>query len=227
MSARAPLFGLLAAILVGVLFVFFAYGPKVEEQRLLEEETAQLLSQQQQLQTQIAELESIRANQPEIEAQLAQLEDLIPSSLSQASAIRQFQVAADQANVNIQSVSFADPAVQEPQVDAGDGLALADIATTMVLQGGYFQQVDFFRRVEVDKATNPRALLIDSVSMTETSLEEGFPALDATWTGRLFAVITPPADPNAVPPAPTPSPGASETPADGATPPPPASEEPA
>jgi hypothetical protein len=72
---------------------------------------------------------------------------------------------------------------------------LASINTTMVVEGGYFQAVDFFRRVEVDV---PRAVLMQNLSMGEA---EAFPVLSTNWTGQLFTVIPDPSP--APPPAPT------------------------
>jgi len=213
MSSRlAPVLALAVFLLLTLAYVFLLYGPRVEEQRMLEEEAQQLISQQQTLRGQIAELERIRDNQPEITAALERHEALIPSRVALASAIRQIQVAADAAGVTLQSVTFADPVAIAGSEPLPDGTVLGSISTTVTMSGGYFQAVDFFRRLEVDA---PRAVLFSDVSMAEAS--EEFPVVATTWTGDLFALIpgdavVDPAAP-APGPSPSPSPGATATPA--------------
>ena len=98
-------------------------------------------------------------------------------------------------------------------MDTGtEDTTLASIPITMVVDGGYFRIVDFFRRLEVEV---PRAVLVESVSVEEQQ-DAGFPTLRATWTGQMFAVLPAedvgtaggaPAAPQATPtPTPTPAP---------------------
>lgn len=199
------LIGVLVALVLGVAFYFLLYQPKADEQELLEQETAQLEQQQQQLRNQIEQLERIQANEVEIRAALARLEEFIPSGPAQPTVIRQFQLTADAAGVEIESVSFEPPAPVAGAPATGEpDTALAQIPLAMVLRGGYFQMVDFFRRLEVDV---PRAALVTSIAVAEDA-EDEFPTLATTWGGNLFAVV--PVAATAV----TPVPGATE----GATP---------
>ncbi len=190
MTTRAPLIGLLVAVLLTVAFWFLLYKPASDEQAQLEQETATLENQQQSLQAEIDQLRDIEANQVEIRAALAQIERFIPIGPAQPTAIRQFQRSADAANVEIISVTFGEPTIPAPEGDAepldtGEpGTALANIATSMVVEGGYFQVVDFFRRLEVDV---PRAILMQTVAVAEA--DEEFPTLSTTWTGQLFAIV--------------------------------------
>lgn len=219
MRLSAPIIGVVVAILLTALFWFLLYQPRAQEQAELEAETAALEQQQASLRAQIADLRSIEENQVEIRASLTRLEEYIPPAVGQPRAIRQFQSTADHAGVDITALTFAEPTspgTAEGAVgpDTGDpGRVLATIATTMTVEGGYFQIVDFFRRLEVDV---PRAVLIQNVDLLEATPEQ-FPTLSATWTGQLFAVL--PVDdlvdieaPAGGAPAPTPAP------TDGATP---------
>ena len=220
---RGPvLYGILAALVLSVAFYFLLYKPLSEDQEAIEAETATLEQQAAQLEQQIAQLREIKSREVEINAAMARLEDYIPNGPSQPSAIRHFQRTADQSGTAIARVTFGDPTVPDAAsgaapADTGDpGTTLANIPVTMELEGGYFQTVDFFRRLEVDV---PRAVLVQTVSMVESQGE--FPTLTTSWTGQLFTVIptsdlvdtqggtgTPGAPNSGASPAPTPSPTA-------------------
>ncbi len=185
MRSRAPLFGVLVAILLAVAFYFLLYSPKNDELAAVRAETAQLETQRSSLQNELAQLREVEANQVQIRAQLARLEEYIPSGTAQSTAVRQFQLAADASGVEIQTVSFGAPAlVPEAPPTGQEGMALATINVSMVVDGGYFQVVDFLRRLEVEV---PRAILLASTAIAEG--EDGFPELTTTWSGDLFAVV--------------------------------------
>ena len=211
MRFSAPIIGLLVAVVLTVAFWFLLYKPASDQQAGVEAETATLEDQQRQLQTQIAQLRDVESRQVEIRAALARLEEFIPSGPAQPTAIRQFQRAADAAGVEITTITFAEPAVPDPAsgavpADTGvPGTTLANIPVSMSVEGGYFQIVDFFRRIEVDV---PRAALIQTVELAEA--DETFPTLEATWTGQIFAIV--PARDLVDVQAGVPAPGAAPTP---------------
>lgn len=223
MMSRPPLIGLLVALVLAVAFYFFLFKPASEEQAAVEAETLTLTDQQRTLEAQIARLRDIERNQVEINAAKARLEEYIPNGLAQPSAIRQLQAAADAAGTDIASLTFGEPTVPDAAAgatpaDTGDaGTTLANIPIAMAVDGGYFQIVDFLRRVEVDV---PRAMLVQAVSLDEEETAR-FPTLTATWTGQMFAVV-PVGDlvdteaGGVAAPVPAPAPGASPSP--GATP---------
>ena len=191
MRASPPVFGVIAALVIAVAFYFLLYKPASEEQARVETETATLDNQRRDLEQQIAQLRDIEARQVEINAAKARLEEYIPSGPAQPSVIRHFQATADASGSEMASVTFGDPTVPDPAegaapADTGTpGTTLANIPVTMVLEGGYFQTVDFFRRLEVDV---PRAVLVQTVDVGEET-EAGYPTLSTTWTGQIFAVI--------------------------------------
>ena len=215
--------GVLVALVLTVAFWFLLYKPASEREAAVQAETMTLQDQQAALRNEISQLQDVKAREPEIRAAQARLDEYIPVGASQPSAIRQFQRAADQANAEIASVTFGEPAVPTPADGATPpetgtpDTTLANIPVTMVVEGGYFQVVDFFRRLEVEV---PRAVLVNSVDISEDS-DVGFPRLATTWTGQIFAVMDPDDIPTTdgagggVAPSPTPSPGASPTPAAG------------
>jgi Tfp pilus assembly protein PilO len=185
-SLRVPLVGLLIAVLLSVAFFFLLYQPRSEEQAALQAETAQLESQQASVRAEIAELERIRSDEPRIRSILARLDQLIPAEVAQPQVLDQFQALSDSAGTNLTSVTFADPVPAVPPAAASDGSQLAVITTSVVLEGGFYEAVDFLRRVEQDGS---RAMVVDSVSAAEG--EDGFPALTTTVSARLFALLPP------------------------------------
>jgi Tfp pilus assembly protein PilO len=195
MRARAPLFGLLAAVLIVLAFWFLLYSPAGDRLEEVREQTATLETQRASLESEIAQLREIEANQVQIRAALARLEEYIPSGTAQSTAVRQFQLAADASGVEIESVGFGAPELVEgaPPTGAPD-TALARIPLTMTIGGGYFQVVDFLRRVEVDTT---RAVLMGNLAVVEG--EDSFPTLSSTWTGELFSIVPAPVTPAETP----------------------------
>jgi Tfp pilus assembly protein PilO len=180
-----PLIGVAISIIVAVAFWFLLYQPRAEEQVALEEETAQLVTQQQQRRNEIRQLEEVQAHEEDIRAALARLGEYVPEGVDQPAVVRQFQDTAKAAKVAIVSLTFggAEPMADAPP--AGDpATTLGAIPVTMVVEGSYYQAVDFFRRLEVDV---PRALLVETVAVSEG--EDKFPQLLTTWSGRLFGVV--------------------------------------
>lgn len=185
MRNRVPLLGVLVVLLLGVAFWFLLYQPRNDDLEAVRQETATLETQRSSLQNEIARLREVEANQVEIRAALARLEEFIPSGPAQSTVVRQFQLAADASGVEISSVVFSTPSLVEEAPPTGTpGTSLARIPLTMNLEGGYFQIVDFLRRLEVEI---PRAVLVGDFQAAEG--EDGFPSLSGTWIGDLFAVV--------------------------------------
>ena len=212
--------GLIVAVLLTVAFWFLLYKPADTEQALIETEIANLQSQQATLKSDIALLRGVKRREVEIRAAMARLEEYIPAGPDQPAAIRQFQTIADDAGADIVSVTWGEPTVPQaapgatPADTGTEQTTLANIPVTMVIEGGYFQVVDFFRRVEVEL---PRAVLVNQVDIAEA--QAGFPRLTTTWNGQLFSVIDT-ADLVDVTTSGgvTPTPGATPTPTPSATP---------
>jgi Tfp pilus assembly protein PilO len=220
MRFPAWVIGVAVALLLTVAFWFLLYKPADNEQKLIETEILNLQAQQSDLKSDIALLRDVKRREVEIRAAMARLEEYIPLGPDQPAAIRQFQTIADDAGADIMSVTWGEPVV--PQAAAGVAPAdtgtpqttLANIPVTMVIEGGYFQVVDFFRRVEVEL---PRAVLVNQVDIVEA--QAGFPRLSTTWNGQLFSVVDT-ADLVDVTTGggTTPTPGATPTPTPSATP---------
>jgi Tfp pilus assembly protein PilO len=222
MMRRAPLLVAVAAVVLAVAMWFLLFAPEREEQGLLREEITGLAGRQNALRLQIARLEEIKANELDVRADIARLEQYIPDGAAQPSAIRQLQLVADASGVDITSVSFAQPvAVPGAPPPPVPDTVLASVPVSIVIEGGYFQLTDFLRRVEGEM---PRALLVDSVTVTEAQQPARFPTLSVNMATRMFTVVPASAvAPAVVPPgtapapAPSPAPGAGQ-PSDRVTP---------
>jgi Tfp pilus assembly protein PilO len=198
MNRRAPIIAAVLAVLLSVGFYFLLWQPKDEELEEVREETAQLESRRGQLQNEVRRLEEIAEREVEYRAALAKLEEYIPTGPAQSTVIREFQTTADAAGVSIESVTFSEPVVVDPELPTGTAdTVLASVTVSMNVEGGYFQVVDFFRRLEVDV---PRAVLMQQVGLDEG--EGGYPVLANNWSGLLYTVIPDPEVVGAPPPAP-------------------------
>jgi Tfp pilus assembly protein PilO len=194
MTRRIPLFGALAALLLAIAFYMVLYRPTSAAIAEVRQEVADLESTRSSLQNEVVRLRQLESEQGQLRAALLRLDEFIPDGIAQPELMRQLQEAADAAGVEIKAVAFAQPTVVPEAPPTGEpDTVLASIAVTMTLEGGYFQIVDFFRRIEIDTT---RALLLDRASMAEGP--DGFPSLTTDWSGSVFTIIPTPAD--AVPP---------------------------
>ncbi len=208
MRISVPVIGAVVAVLLAIAFFFLLYQPRTQERAALQAETVTLEGQQLSLQAEVARLEAVRDDQSRIDRELAALAELIPGEVRQPAVIDEFQSVADAAGVAISSLTFADPVPANPPAVAADGRQLASVAVNLTLQGGYFQAVDFLRRLETEAS---RVSLIENVAMAEG--EEQFPSLVTTVTGDIFALLPPgaglpPATEQLAPAAPAPAPAA-------------------
>lgn len=217
MRRRAPVLAVVAALLLSVLTWMFLITPQREQRALLREETETIRSAQDRTQREIARLEEIRDNELEIRAAIARLDQYIPSGPAQPSAIRQIQLAADAAGVEITQLTFGEPqVVLDAPSPAEPGHILAEIAVALTVEGGYFQGTDFMRRVETEL---PRAVMVDSLTANEAPPPRGYPELAISLTARIFAVVPASAIPGAATaPSPTASPSPGAAPAATVTP---------
>jgi Tfp pilus assembly protein PilO len=182
---------LLAVALVVLSFVFLI-KPQMDTAAELRQEAEDLRSQQQQTRSQIAALAQVRETSPSLEAELAAISAIIPSDPALPSAVRQLQIAAQDSGVSILSMSPSQPT----SANVADLPNLAIITWSLSIEGGYFQVVDFLRRLE-DPIVTPRGILVRSVTAAPGDL----PTLSVSVGAVMFADLqqvpsdTPPAEP--------------------------------
>lgn len=188
----------LVALLLCAGFFLLVYQPKSDEVVELEEQAATLQAQQAQLASQISRLKQIRREAPDIEAQLAAAEAVIPRSAALPVFVRQMQQAADDSGVTLLSLSPGQPAA------VTEAAGLATISVSASVTGGYYQLVDFLRRLE-DPSITARGFLWSSAGVAAAD----YPTLSLSLSGQMFAYL--PGAPAAPPPAPEPNPSDTAT----------------
>jgi Tfp pilus assembly protein PilO len=206
MSRQATLLAVIAAVALTVAAFFFLIKPKMDEVAALEAEAEDIRAQQTQVQAEIDELQRVRAESPNLESELAAIGSIVPDTPALPSALRQLQLAGDESGVTLVSIAPARP------TSAGvEGLPrLATIPVALTLEGGYFQVVDFLRRVE-DPAITARGVLVTGVSVTA----DEYPTLAVTVSAQMFATLDQP--PAAEEPEPEPEATEGQTETDGET----------
>ena len=182
MKRSQVLLSILAGALVIALFYVLLWSPAREDLAELEQQIAAQQTQQQQLQQEITRLRAVRDEAPEVEAELAAAEAIVPRDPALPSALRQLQSAADESGLVLSTVSTSRPAAVD---GSSDGLSSIDV--NVQLGGGYFQLVDFLRRIE-DPTITPRGLIWGSATVTVAE----YPTLTVSMSGRLHALIASP-----------------------------------
>lgn len=199
MIRRNAIIAGLLALLLAALFFFFVWQPRSDEIAELEADRENVLQQQAQLRDQIQRLKEVRQNAAEAEAQIVAAETIVPRDLAIPAALRQLVLAADESGAELVSTTWSRPQQLE---DAQPGLA--SISVGLQVNGGYYQIVDFLRRVE-DPAISPRGFIWSSLSLAP----DEYPTLSANISGTVYSLLPTPPAPEPEPTA-TPSPGAED-----------------
>lgn len=176
----------LGAVLVVALFYVLLFQPARDDLADLESQIASERQTQAELQSEINRLRAVREEAPEVEAELAAAESIVPRDAALPAALRQLQSAADESGITLESVTTSRPQTIE---EAPDGLSSITVSTNLL--GGYFQLVDFLRRIE-DPSISPRGVTWEDVTV---SREDAYPDLQVTVTGSLYALIAVPPPP--------------------------------
>lgn len=186
MNRMTGLLAVLGAVLLIVVSFLFLIKPKMDEVAELEVQAEDIRSQQAQVETQIRALQEVRATSPNLEAELAAVGAIVPSDPSLPATLRQLQVAADDSGVTLVSVAPGAPA----SAGSTDVPELATISLSLSLEGGYFQVVDFLRRVE-DPRLTARGILVNDLAASPAE----YPTLAVTVSGTMFSLLEAPVAP--------------------------------
>jgi Tfp pilus assembly protein PilO len=189
MKRSQLLLSILAATLVVALFSTLLYRPTLEDLAALEASIAEQQTIQAGHEAEVVRLRAVRETAPEVEAQLAAAEAIIPRDAALPSALRQLQLAAEESGVVLQSVSTGRPVAME-----GAAPGLSALGVSVVMSGGYFQIVDFLRRIE-DPSITPRGLTWSAVTVSRGA----YPTLEVSLAGQMYAVVATPIAPTTEP----------------------------
>lgn len=179
MNRQAMIIAALIAVLLVVLFWMFLWRPQSDQIAELEAERESVEQQQVILRQRINRLEDVRREAPEIEAEIMTAESIVPREIAMAGALRQLQMAADDAGVELVSITPSRPAQVQ---DAEDGFAA--IAVSLQVNGEYFELIDFLRRIE-DPAITVRGVVWSTMSVSPME----HPVLSMNVSGSMFAVL--------------------------------------
>lgn len=169
--------GILIILLLVVGYYFLLFSPLRGEFAQRSEEQVSKEQQLQQLQQQVAELEEIARNAPEIERQLLELSKRIPTQPEIPTFVVQVEEVAREAGVTQVSI---EPGAPEPPPAGGD---FSSIPITMSFEGTYEQLQDFVGRV----LNLVRLVTINEINY-EVAAEEGGETTPEPGVERLLQV---------------------------------------
>ena len=188
MNRMAWVVAALGAVAVIALFFVLVFQPARAELAEVEDQIALEQAEQARLQGEIERLRSVRESAPGVEADLATADAIVPRDPALPALVRQLQSAADESGVTLTSVATSRPVeLETPPVEG-----LSSIAVNTQVEGGYFQIVDFLRRIEQPSIT-PRGLAW--VNATVTRDDASYPDLNVSLAGQAYAVIAVPLPP--------------------------------
>jgi Tfp pilus assembly protein PilO len=156
-------------VLVLVLGALLLVRPKQQAAAEARADRNGAIAESQALQDQVRALESLKADAATLHARAELAKAEFPSTPGLAAMVDALEDAADQAGVDLVSITPAAPKASADQPE------LAEIATGVDVKGSYFQIEDFLSRVEnLVNGTDPerippRSVLVRSVSVTSGS----------------------------------------------------------
>ncbi|HZU71535.1 MAG TPA: type 4a pilus biogenesis protein PilO [Acidimicrobiales bacterium] len=166
-SRRVLIGGGAGLLLVLVLWLVLLWLPRNNAYNQASRQASQAEAQASQLQAQLSRLQSDARQQPLLQAELLRLQAAIPDDPDLAQFILDLNDAANQAGVNLLSISPSPPVATgatSPSPGATAGVPPA-IKVSLNVTGGYFQVLDFLDRLD----TLSRLLVIDTMSMNHSA----------------------------------------------------------
>jgi Tfp pilus assembly protein PilO len=174
--------GTVALVAAWFLLLWSPQSSRLDGVRAREEEAVEINTA---LELRIARLRDLRARRPEFEADLAALKAAVPASPELDAFLLDVDEAADQAGVDITSISPSKPASAAtaeatPSTTsttaattgttgttggAATGAPPSAITIALDAAGGYFQVLDFINRLD----DLPRVVVVDSLSLASGS----------------------------------------------------------
>ncbi|MBS3941954.1 MAG: type 4a pilus biogenesis protein PilO [Actinobacteria bacterium] len=179
---RSLILTVLGAVLLVVLYGVLLFKPAREDLAALQQEVVSLEQQEVLLTAQLEKLAATRRAAPELEAELIAARVVVPEEAGVSAVVRQLQSAADEAGLELTSLS---PSRPQPTTPEAGPLSLARIPIAMDVKGSYFQVVDFLRRLE-NPNISPRGFIFNSMSL---AVGDEWPQLQVTFQGEAFALV--------------------------------------
>jgi Tfp pilus assembly protein PilO len=207
MRSRGIVVGVLLGVVVVLAWNLLIFAPKGRDLSAAKKDAEAAQAMEPGLRSQLAELQQINKNGPEIAAQLDRLSAAVPTAPDLDGFILSANQIAVQSGIDWLSVS--------PSVTQAGTTGVSVIPLTVSIKGGFFQVLDYLNRLE----DLGRLVIVDAINATAGAddsagaLTTGAPTLAVTVTGRMFT-MAPPATAGGGTPTPGPATGTT-----GATPP--------
>lgn len=150
--------GLAVIVLAWFMFVYRPAGSKIADVR---EQTETAQAEEQGLQATLAQLESIDEDRPEGEAEVRRLTAAVPPQPELAAFILAVHDAAGRADLDFLAITPSLPTEQA-------GVAASTIATTVNVEGSFFNVLEFLNRLEEME----RIVVVDAVNLTSAGPDE-------------------------------------------------------
>jgi len=160
-NRAAMLLVVLVMLLVTVLWWLFVFSPKQDGIASAEIEYDNALLQESQLQTRIAELQSIRDNELSYLFAIGQMESSIPASPQADAFIEDITFLAESTGVTVSSITL-----NPPTTDITTGGF--EISISLSLEGEYFEILGFLYGVEA----LDRLVRVDAIGLTPIQVVE-------------------------------------------------------
>lgn len=167
----------LGVLVILIAFFFFFIRPRQQELNRVETDIETEEARTLQLEAELARLQDLQANAPELEAELATIRAYVPQDDEVPNFIFLVQDAANAAGVDFVQIT---PELPKPPPE---GAAVAEIRAQIGAGGGYFAIQDFIRRLHgLD-----RAVRIDNLTLTGAEdPATGDVTITMTSTARIF-----------------------------------------
>jgi Tfp pilus assembly protein PilO len=151
---RRTLIAIVGVVVVLALTIFFLVLPKMNQVSSANDQLAQAQSQEGTLRSQLAALQQAQQDAPQARETIRRVDQAIPPTVDQQGFILLLQNAADQAGVDLFTITPGGPTA-----DPATGLTTID--NTVTVTGSYFAITEFLFDIE----TLPRAAKVTSLTM--------------------------------------------------------------
>ena len=199
MRSRGVVVGVLLGVVVVLVWNLLIFAPKGRDLSAAKKDAEAAQQMEPGLRSQLAQLQEISKNGPEIAAQLDRLSAAVPTAPDLDGFILSANQIAVQSGIDWLSVS--------PSVTQAGTTGVSVIPLTVSIKGGFFQVLDYLNRLE----DLGRLVIVDAINATAGAddsagaVTTGAPTLAVTLTGRMFT-MAPPATPAGGTPTPGPRP---------------------
>ncbi|GBE25979.1 Pilus assembly protein, PilO [bacterium BMS3Bbin02] len=164
MKRSALVFGLLGVLFVTLLWWMLVIGPQNADVDRVTQELQTEEDQTLSLQTRLARLKEIKANEVSYQFAIGAMQSSIPEEPDQAAFISDINFLADSTGVRISQISLAPPAPGVAETET----PVFEVAVSVTVTGQYFEVLGFLYGIEA----MDRLVRTDSITLSPTEVVE-------------------------------------------------------